>query len=412
MRVLYVSAWFPWPPDNGARLRTYYLLKALAVRHEVHLISMLQEDSDPEQAGDLADICRVVSTHRSRWFRSGTVKSGLGYFSRAPRSFVDTYSPTIRQAVEEAVAEIRPDVIVASTLGAAPYIPTRAGIPTFLDEHNSEYAVLKRAAGGRRSLVGRFLAELGWRKFARWEAEMCGRFSGVSVVSRQDMELLMNVAPGLVEVSVAPNGVDSRLIGLTQRRPKPGYLIYQGALTYGANLDAVRWFASDVHPLIARDYPDARLRVTGRAEGVELGDLRDSAAVELVGYVDDIREALAEASVCVVPLRQGGGSRLKVLEAMAAGVPVASTSVGVEGLDVVPGKHVMVGNTAAELSEAVRSILADPQVARELSDNARELVVSEYDWSSIGRIFVAAVEKCAGCSTAADCRSGPGTLRE
>jgi hypothetical protein len=147
---------------------------------------MLQEDSDSTNAQNLENLCTVWSLHESRWFDPGTLKSFLGFFSNQPRSFVDTFDPKIKRAVKDAVAQISPDVIVASTLGAVDYMPDSPNCPMVLEEHNCEYMVLKRDSGRAPNRMARLRREIGWRKFARWEAHICRRFNSVVMVSEQD----------------------------------------------------------------------------------------------------------------------------------------------------------------------------------------------------------------------------------
>lgn len=409
MRILFVSAWFPCPPDNGSRIRAYNLMKALAREHEVYLVSLLQDDSRRENAVGLEGICEVVSLHESRWFKAGSFRATLGYFSTRPRSSVDTFDPAVRAAVNRAIEQVKPAVIVASTLGVVEYIPHNLGVPTVLEQHNCEYAVLRRAVEGTKGRLNRLQAEARWRKFARWEVGVCRSFGAVVMVSEGDRDLLLEAAPGLDNVHVVPNGVDTEHYSPSTRKPEKNTLIYNGALTYGANLDAVRFFARDVYPLLARDLPDVRLRVTGRTNGVELGEVADCPGVELTGYVDDIRNELGKAAVCLVTLRQGGGSRLKILEAMAAGVPVVSTSIGIEGIEVENGGHAVVADTPDEIATAIRRVLEDEDLQSHMSQNARALVEERYSWSAIGAEFVRVVEHVSTPSAKA---SGEGEIVE
>ncbi len=395
MKILFVSAWYPYPPDNGARIRTYNLLKALSARHEVFLISLLQDDSDPSDSAKLADVCKIVSLHKSQWFKPGRLDSLLGFFSNRPRSCVATFDQAIKESVSDAARTLSPDVIVAATIGVVEYMPS-VDVPMLLDEHNCEYGVLKRQANNAKCPFHRLRLELTWRKFARWESSICRKFAGISIVSELDRSMLLAAAPVLRNVKVVPNGVDTSLYDQNQHDPKNNLLIYNGAMTYGANLDAVRYFASDIYSHIATSLPDAKLRVTGRVDGVDLSDLADCAGIEFTGYVDDIRGVLSESAVCVVPLRQGGGSRLKILEAMAAGVPVVSTTMGAEGLEVVDGKHLLVADSGPEFAEAVCRVAADRKLATMLTENARILVEEHYSWASIGERFCDIVEELAG----------------
>ncbi|MCL5104337.1 MAG: glycosyltransferase family 4 protein [Armatimonadetes bacterium] len=393
MNVLFLSTWFPFPPDNGARIRVYNLIKALASRHKVHLISLLQGDSDRDNAKKLSDICEVVSLHESRWFAPGTFKSFLGFFSSRPRSAVDTFDSIVRRSVEQAIERIRPDVVIASTLGVAEYVPEDLGVPCILEQHNCDYAVLKRTAEACPSLIRRLRLTLGWKKFARWEAAVCRRFDLVTMVSEHDKSLLHAIVPDMEEVHVTPNGVDTVYYNASRRAPEPFALLYNGALSYGANLDAVRYFATDIYPVLAQSLPSVRLMVTGRTDGVDLSGIEKCPGIELTGYVDDIRDVLNKAEVCVVPLRQGGGSRLKILEAMAAGVPVVATTIGAEGIDVVDGEQVLIADDPSEIAACIERVLTDTDLAHTLSGNARKLVEERYSWSAIGESFVDMVER-------------------
>lgn len=400
MRILFVSAWFPFPPDNGSRIRAYNLMKALAREHEVFLISLLQEDSRRENAVGLEGVCKVVSLHESRWFKPGTAKAALGYFSPRPRSAVDTFDPAVKAAVNRAVEMVKPDVIAASTLGIVEYIPHH--LPTVLEQHNCEFAVLRRGMEEIQGRFNRLQAEARWRKFARWEIEVCRRFGAVVMVSEGDKALLLEAAPGLDNVHVTPNGVDTEHYNPSLRSPEKNTLLYNGALTYGANLDAVRYFTHEIYPLLSRSLPDVKLRVTGRTNGVELGEIAQCPGVELTGYVDDIREELARAELCLVTLRQGGGSRLKILEAMAAGVPVVSTSVGIEGIEAENNNHALIADSPEDIRAAIAKVLGDGQLRARLSQNARALVEERYSWPAIGKGFVRIVEQVASASNRAD----------
>jgi glycosyltransferase involved in cell wall biosynthesis len=211
-------------------------------------------------------------------------------------------------------------------------------------------------------------------------------------VSDEDRRLLLEVAPDLDNLHVVPNGVDVSRHNPELRQPRAGVILYNGALTYGANLDAVRYYAASIHPILSQRIPGVRLRVTGRYDGVDLSGIKGCAGIELTGYVEDIRTELSSASVCLVPLREGGGTRLKILEAMAAGVPVVATSVGAEGIDVVDHEHILIADAPEDIAQAVATVLCDSVIAATLSCNARRLVETKYDWSAVGRSFVGVVE--------------------
>ena len=175
-------------------------------------------------------------------------------------------------------------------------------------------------------------------------------------------------------------------------KPEHGALVYNGALTYSANLDAVQYFISEIYPILRQKGKDFKLRITGSNKGVDLTDIENCPGVELTGYVSDIRDVLAKSAVCVVPLREGGGSRLKILEAMAAGVPVVSTSMGAEGIDVEHKTQIMLADSAEQFAESIVQVVDNPELRSNLRTAARRFVEQKYDWSSISSRFTKVVE--------------------
>ena len=193
-------------------------------------------------------------------------------------------------------------------------------------------------------------------------------------------------------LEVVPNGVDCdhNRPGLAQ--PQPIRLVYNGSLTYSANYDAMRWFLAEVYPRIKAQVPGVSLTITGSTRGVDLAGLALDDTVRLTGFVDDVRIPVAEAGVCVVPIRQGGGTRLKILEAMALGTPVVATSKGAEGLDAVDGEHLLLADDPEAFARRTVELLGNPALRHDLAANARRLVEDRYDWAAIGQRFVDLVE--------------------
>jgi glycosyltransferase involved in cell wall biosynthesis len=179
-------------------------------------------------------------------------------------------------------------------------------------------------------------------------------------------------------------------------RPVPNALLYNGALTYSANYGAMEFFLAEVYPIIRRQEPGVSLTITGSTSGVDLSGLRLEEGVRLSGYVDDIRPLVAGAWACVAPILHGGGTRLKILEAMALGTPVVATSKGAEGLEVTPGQDILIADEPAEFAAQVLRLLRDANLRERLATNARRLVEQRYDWAGIGQRFVDLVEETVG----------------
>jgi glycosyltransferase involved in cell wall biosynthesis len=208
---------------------------------------------------------------------------------------------------------------------------------------------------------------------------------GCTVASQQERQLIRDIVPGYRSLAVIPNGIDlQRYVG-DFGPVESDTLIFPGAVTYKANFDAMRFFLQKVFPRIRTARPGAVLRITGRTDGVDLKRLPLGDGVILTGYLDDVRPAVAQSWGCVVPLRLGGGTRLKILEAMALGTPVVSTSKGAEGLEVTPGKDILIADEPAELADTILRLLNDRVLRTKLAIEGQQLVTQKYGWDRIAR---------------------------
>ena len=387
MKILIVSAWCPFPADNGSRLRAYHLLRELAAQgHRLTLIALCQEDNDPDIAHPaLETFCAGgVELFPSRFFRAGTWKAWLGLFSRRPRMLLDTWQPDAARAIARACQSKDYDAILALQMGIAHYIPARTAAPCLLDE--VEVSSILRGQTISRSLPGRLRRMLMTAKFRAHVVSQSGKFARWTTVSTQERDAILaafgtHAAP---PIAILPNGVD-----LAFNTPggayDPNILIYNGALSFYANYDAVNYFVQEILPHIQKQRPDVRLIVTGRTDTLAPNDmLRHHASVVLTGYVDDIRPVMRNAAVCVVPLRQGGGTRLKILEAMALGVPVVATTRAAEGIDATHGEHLLIADAPVEFARETLRLMADPDARAVLAAGGRRLVEQHYGWDAIG----------------------------
>jgi glycosyltransferase involved in cell wall biosynthesis len=318
------------------------------------------------------------------------MKSLVGFLSPKPRSYIDTFDLLVKQAVSDAINKIQPDVIVASQIGAMVYIPDNSSVNILFEE--LEVGGLHRQVCNLNG-IKRFRRQLTLYKQMKLTKAMLHRANVYTCVSDNELRLIKDCYNPKIGGAVIPNGVDTCHYQPTSRNPQPNVILYNGALTYGANLDAVRFYASEIYPIISSTLPNVKLRVSGRTTGVDLSGIADCQGIELTGYVDDIRTELNAATACVVPLHEGGGSRLKILEAMAAGVPVISTSMGIEGIDAVPGEHALIADSPSDFAKAMEQVLIDPAVALKLSVNGKQLVEEQYSWQNIGENFVNLVER-------------------
>jgi glycosyltransferase involved in cell wall biosynthesis len=378
--LLFLSAWCPLPADNGAKLRIAHLLRELASQHEVDLLAFAPEPSGSDALHELRGICADVELLPETPFAGRNMGRLRGLLSSWPRSVVANHSVAMAAAVR-ARARIPYDLVIASELHMAPYA-LLLNIPRLLEE--VELAILRDQYVWQTRLAGRARYGLTWWKTRRYVATLLRQFAGASVVSERERALLQPLAPPHLQLAVIPNGVDTLACTESYGPPEADTLIYPGALSYHANFDAVSHFLGAIWPRLRAARPSVRLRVTGRVTPEQIAALPSAQGVEFTGYLDDVRPAVARAWAEVVPLRQGGGTRLKVLEALALGTPVVSTSKGIEGLDLEDGLHVLVADSAVDFAMATERVLGDAPLRARLASAGRQVVRERYDWRSIG----------------------------
>ena len=394
MRILFISTWFPYPPNQGSKIRAYYLLKGLAQDHDVALLSFEDGHIKTEWRDHIGRICQIVKTVPRDPFQTDTKETWLGWFSSRPSAVRSIFSQEMAEVVQKTAQEWHPDCVVALTFVAAPYALQVGGVPKVLDVDNLMTRMLHDSYRMEPSNIGKARRWLAYKKFERYEIWLCGQFDRCLVVTADDQQILMRMLGSNMEhIRVTPNGVDTSIYRPDEAYPVPNTLVYNGALTYIANYDAMNFFIGDILPQVVSQVPGVRLKITGKTEGVEVDHLLTNGNVELTGYLDDIRPTVAESWACVVPLRMGGGTRLKILEAMALGTPVISTTKGAEGLDVVPGEHILVADEPQDFASATLQLLGDPGMRAKLARNAAKYVKERYDWYPIGQEFRVTVEE-------------------
>jgi sugar transferase (PEP-CTERM/EpsH1 system associated) len=408
-KVLLLTPQFPYPPHQGTTMRNYNLIAELAQRHDVHLLSFGGSDQGVDTPlHRLCDSVQVVPAPRRR-----SVRQRLGglLFSRLPDMAQRLPSAQFRSLLDAALEREDPDVVQVEGIELAEYlfqVAAHRGAEKrpllVFDDHNAEYVLQQRAfetdarSGEPRRWAGAAYSFIQWRRLRTYERRACNVADQVVAVSETDSEALQELTPGLAP-SVVPNGVDMSLytepisphggFRVTANGASPGSpdlgsdLVFTGKMDFRPNVDAVLWFAHHVLPQVRQEVPSARFWVVGRGSHSRLAPLADNPAVTVTGWVEDIRPYIAGATVYVIPLRIGGGTRLKVLEAMAMEKAIVSTSVGCEGFDLIPGQELVMADTPAEFASQVLALLNDAPRRQELGRAARAFAGSKYDWRLI-----------------------------
>jgi glycosyltransferase involved in cell wall biosynthesis len=289
------------------------------------------------------------------------------------------------------------DVVISSTTFTAPYALRLSKIPRILEEHNFQTSWMKERYHSQNSFLKKSAGWITWQKCLRYERWLYSQFQACIMVSEHDKTAVEATFPFYAgRVSIIPNGVDLIQNHPGISSPVPGTLVFNGGLGYYANLDAMRFFLADIFPRILSHHPGVKIQITGRTDSLDLSQLQLNKNVFFTGFLDDIRPTVASSWACVVPLRIGSGTRLKILEAMALGTPVISTSKGAEGLDICPGENILIADHPEEFANQVLRLLCDPDLREKLARNARVLVEEKYGWEGISESFCRLVEKIAG----------------
>ena len=390
MRILFLSRWYPWPPDNGSKLRIYNLLQALAKAHEVTLLSFAEESACAPADSPLGAICASVRTVPRRPYEPAAARAVIGAIGFTPRYFASVRCRRMEDEIKRAVARSDFDCIVASELDMAAYRDCLGDTPAIFEELELGYVHDRYRHASSVPLKAR--RWLTWQKHRRYVAGLVERYQAVTVVSPAERRLVKRIAPRGPRITVIPNGIDTNDYTSQPGQVDASRLISTGSFDYEPNYKGMIWFQEFVYPRLKDRIPRLKIVVTGRHRNKPLPH---SHSVTRTGYVEDVRPLVAGSACAIVPLREGGGTRLKILEAMALGTPVVATPKGAEGLDVADGRHLLIAHSPEEFADAIVRVLNSSALRRQLGVRARELLSEKYDWGRITPEFLNLVERTA-----------------
>jgi glycosyltransferase involved in cell wall biosynthesis len=396
VRLLVLTPQYPFPPHQGTTIRNYNIIRQLASRHDIHLLSFAEStcrDSIERMRPHCTSICTVPAPIRKNMTRARDT-----FLSPLPDMALRLESADMRQQLRRLLVENAYDVVQVEGIEMGPYLLQvdddrgRGGAAPLIvfDDHNCEYALQRRAfqidMGVPRRWAGATYSLIQWKKLTRYERRCCIAADRIVAVSEKDGSELRRLQCGL-KVSIVPNGVDIETYDPAEVKPValgPAAIVFTGKMDFRPNLDGVLWFANRVLPLILSQVPEAHFYVVGQQPHARLDSLRCNPAVTITGFVPRSPPYIAAAAVYVVPLRMGGGTRLKILESMALGKAVVSTSFGFEGFPLMrPGEHLCVEDGDLGFAHAVVDLLRDPTRRQALGKAARRLVTANYDWAGI-----------------------------
>ncbi|NTV63207.1 MAG: glycosyltransferase [Oscillochloris sp.] len=397
MNILLLTHSVPFPPESGPKVKTYYVLRYLALRHRVTLVSFAHPGDSPEQIAALRPLCAAIHTlplPNTRAQRYRALATSL--LNDRPLTIERDSSPEMHELlarlVREAAALGQPfDLVHTDQLTMAPYAE-RLPLPRLLDQHNAVHQIYETRAH-QCNWVHRRIARREAIMMRRYEARMCSEFNAVTVVSEEDRQSLLKVLPQPRELTVIPIAVDTTALQPIPRDPTSQVILSLAAPDWPPNADGISWFAHEVYPLVRRAAPESQLFLCGAQPGQAMRALPEhDPSIVVTGFVNPI-EYIARAACMIVPLRHSGGMRVMVLEALARGIPVVATSLGIAGLDLRPGEHVLVADTPSDFADAAALLLREPDLGRRIGAAGRQAVQERYDWRTIYRAIDGVYER-------------------
>ncbi|MGE0486810.1 MAG: glycosyltransferase [Gammaproteobacteria bacterium] len=392
MKILFLSQRFLYPMDTGGKIRTGKTLEQLARKHDITVVGNFEAAKDaPHEARMRAACARYVPVpwvEPRRGSPAFFLRLARNCFSRYPVTALNDYSPALETAVLDTLAADSFDLAICDFVQSALLFRQVRDIPRLLFQHNVEARIFERHVKNARNPVSRKFWDIQYRRMLAFESAQVRDFDAVVAVSEPDAEVFRQEF-GAEGVHAIPTGVDLDFYAAAGRAaPTSTEIVFCGSMDWLPNEDGIRFFLESIAPQLDGLCPDWHLTVVGRNPSEWLRNAAaDSGRVTLTGWVDDVRPYLERAAACIVPLRIGGGTRMKIYEAMAMSKAVVSTRVGAEGLDVTDGADIRLVDEPRAFAEATAELLRDAAARDAMGDAARRLVEEHFGWSRVAEVF-------------------------
>lgn len=397
MKILWLKTELLHPVDKGGKIRTYEMLKRLRRDHFITYLSLVSPSDEQEAFARSNEYCHRLAAVPHRVSQ----KSGAGFYcelglnlgSSLPYAIQKYRSSAMRRAIAHEMRLFDYDVVVCDFLAPSVNLPAEINIPAVLFQHNVEVMIWERHYKNETNRLKKAYLYNQWRKMYGYERKACNWFEAVIAVSEIDRDL-MRQKFGVRQVFDVPTGVDTEYFKPADARPVSSELVFTGSMDWMPNEDAIIYFTDEILPRIAAQIPDVRLTVVGRNPTARLAALVEkNERIRLTGRVEDIRPYVERAAAYVVPLRVGGGTRLKIYEAMAMRKPVISTGIGAEGLPVRNGQEILIADDPEAFAQAVVTTLKDKALAERMGRAARDVVCERFGWDRAATAFSEVCER-------------------
>lgn len=385
MKILFIAQLLPYPPDNGPRIKNFNTLKGLSENNEVVLVSFIRSDEERQLFSFLRKYCSEIYTVKiKRSMLYNIYYLLLSMLTRRSFLILRDSSRKMKNLVDNLVSDGNFDLIHIDQLNMAQFVEEIIHIPKVLDQQNVVSTIIKRGFEVKSSFLNKLLIYFEWRKLKKYEQKACGSFDAVFTVSEKDRELLKRLAPQQKRYYVIPIGVDLKDFPCIPRKGGKD-LLFVGTMYWPPNIEGVLWFYKEVFSLVLQKVDDVDLHIVGLNPPKKIQSLNRDKQVFVDGYVSNLDHLIAESAVFIVPLRIGSGMRVKILNALAWGIPVVSTTVGCEGIDVTHGKDILIADNPEDFANAIIEVIFNQELVRHLVENGRKLVEEKHDWNIINQ---------------------------
>ncbi len=392
MKILMLTLYLPYPPNSGGQIRSYNLIKNLSKKHDITLVSFIKKGEE-KYAEEMKKYCKeVLYFYRtdSPFNLTNILKTGLSLY---PFLVMRNFSPKGQRTIEEKMRKEHFDLVHVETFYLRPHIPSEVSIPVVLVDQTIEFVVYQHYVETMKSWFLKPLYYIDVLKLKYWETKFWKESQRVIAVSESDKQTMQKLVPGL-QVDIIPNAPGDDLSGLYDPEKKSKFkvpvIFYQSNFLWMQNVEGAEVLAKEVFPLVLKKIPNAICRIVG--QNVEsnahfkIDELKGN-NIEVVALdksdIQGVVDAYKEGTILVAPLKGPGGTRLKILGAMSAGVPVVTTTVGAKGIEAENGKEILIGNTPEELANLIIKLIEDRELYKKIVVNAKKLIKEKYDWHEV-----------------------------
>lgn len=381
MKILQITPRLPYPLVDGGSIESYNTIKYLALRkHDITLISLVVER---KKVPELEKYCKLISIEKD------TKNNFLGYifniFSNTPYTISKYLSNNIKKEIRELLKKDKYDIVVLNQLHTAYYgifIKEEFNMPVVLREQNVETIIMRRFYKNNKNLFIKLYAYLQYKKLYKYESKICEIFDRCIMITKNDEKIIKEMNPN-IKTNVIPAGVDTSYFSPIKVREEAFSIVSIASMDWLPNVEGIKWFCDKVYPLIRKIIPKIRLYIVGKNPPKIIKKLNNRNNIIVTGYVKDVKKYFTKGQIFIVPLKTGGGMRIKILQALAMGKAIVSTSIGCEGIDVIDGKNIYIADKPEDFAQKVIFLLNNEKERKRLGDEGIKLVNEKYSWDKI-----------------------------